>query len=66
MAELELTTPAVAAMDHSLLELPFSGAEFEAIRAAAELDLRHLLGLSFEHHVLFMQGARRRNSLWRR
>jgi phosphoserine aminotransferase len=40
----------------SPLELPFSH-EFEAIRAAAEQDLRHLLGLTFEHHVLFLQGG---------
>lgn len=40
----------------SPLELPFSR-EFEAIRAAAEQDLRHLLGLTFEHHVLFLQGG---------
>ena len=40
----------------SPFELPFSR-EFEAIRAAAEQDLRHLLGLTFQHHVLFLQGG---------
>lgn len=41
----------------SLLELPFTDHEFEAIHAAAEQDLRHLLGLTAEHHVLFLQGG---------
>lgn len=41
----------------SLLELPFSDHDFEAIRAEAEQDLRELLGLSAEHHVLFLQGG---------
>jgi phosphoserine aminotransferase len=41
----------------SLLELPFSDREFEAIRSAAEQDLRDLLGLTSEHHVLFLQGG---------
>lgn len=41
----------------SLLELPFSSHDFEAIRAGAEQDLRELLGLSAEHHILFLQGG---------
>lgn len=40
-----------------LLELPFSASEFEAIRAEADRDLRRLLGLTSEHHVLFLQGG---------
>lgn len=43
--------------DQSLLELPFSASDFEAIHAAAEQDLRHLLGLTSEHHILFLQGG---------
>lgn len=41
----------------SLLEMPFSGAEFEDIRVAAERDLRALLGLTQEHRALFLQGG---------
>jgi phosphoserine aminotransferase len=41
----------------SPLELPFSTPAFEAIRAAAEDDLRALLGLGDDSHVLFLQGG---------
>ncbi len=40
-----------------LLELPFSGTEFEEIRAAAEADLRALLSLNHTYRVLFLQGG---------
>ncbi|MEW5965122.1 MAG: 3-phosphoserine/phosphohydroxythreonine transaminase [Pseudomonadota bacterium] len=41
----------------SLLELPFSGCEFEAILGEAERDLRQLLMLPESHRVLFLQGG---------
>jgi phosphoserine aminotransferase len=41
----------------SLLDLPFSGGEFEDIRAGAEADLRALLGLGDDYRVLFLQGG---------
>jgi len=41
----------------SPLEMPFSSPRFEEVRAAAEEDLRALLGLGAESHVLFVQGG---------
>lgn len=41
----------------SALELPFTSGEFSAILAAAEEDLRLLLGVPHTHKVLFIQGG---------
>jgi phosphoserine aminotransferase len=41
----------------SLLELPFTGAEFREIMARAEADLRSLLAIPADYAVLFLQGG---------
>jgi phosphoserine aminotransferase len=41
----------------SVLELPFTGDEFRAILADAEADLRTLLALPGDYHVIFLQGG---------
>lgn len=56
LEELELDIRQWRDSGHSSFALAFSR-EFEAIRAGAEMDLRHLLGLTFEHKVLFLQGG---------
>jgi len=41
----------------SVMEMSHRGAEFTEIAAAAEADLRALLGVPDGHHVLFLQGG---------
>ncbi len=41
----------------SVLELPFTGSEFDKIQAKAERNLRTLLKLPDHYHVLFLQGG---------
>lgn len=41
----------------SVLEMPFSSPEYRAIAAAAERDLRELLGVPARHRILFLQGG---------
>jgi phosphoserine aminotransferase len=41
----------------SLLELPFTGAQFREIMARAEADLRRLLAIPQDYAVLFLQGG---------
>ena len=41
----------------SVMEIPFTSAEFQSIATRAREDLRKLLNLPETHHILFMQGG---------
>ena len=41
----------------SILELPFSSEEYRTLAARTETDLRNLLNIPPEYHVLFLQGG---------
>ncbi|MFQ3786254.1 3-phosphoserine/phosphohydroxythreonine transaminase [Halomonas sp. A29] len=41
----------------SVMEMPFTGGEFQAIQQQAQQDLRELLGMPSDYRILFLQGG---------
>jgi phosphoserine aminotransferase len=57
LARVREDLPNFRGSGQSVLELPFTGAQFREIMAQAQRDLRELLAVSQDYEILFLQGG---------